>query len=178
MPFSPVLGQIMPAAFNVIPRGWHLCDGTILPLNQYSALFALLGTTYGGNGTTTFALPDLRGRAILGSTGPSGAYPQGTSNGTATVALTTSQIPTHNHTLLGTTTAGSGPLQVSPAGKLFGTNTDGTNKIFAVAGSGEVALSVSTNIGNDGSGVAHNNMQPYLAINYMIAMVGIFPSRP
>jgi len=179
MPANPYVGQIMPTAFNVIPRGWHLCDGSLLPISQYQAVFALTGTTYGGNGTSNFALPDLRGRAILGTDGTiSGLYPPGLQTGTTTVPLTPSQIPQHNHIIQASTTPGAGPVQ-SPAGKIFGTDTSvgGSEKIFATAGSAEVALAVSTNLVNDGGNQPHNNMQPYLAINYMIALQGIFPSR-
>jgi microcystin-dependent protein len=180
MPLNPFIGQIMPAAFGVIPRGWHLCDGSLLPINQFQAMFSLLGTTYGGNGTTNFALPDLRGRAILGTSGTtSGLFPPGLQSGTSTVPLTPSQIPQHTHILQASTTAGSGTFPVSPSGKIFGTNTSagGAEKIFATTGSAEVALAVGTNVMIDGGGQPHNNMQPYLAINYMIATAGIFPSR-
>jgi microcystin-dependent protein len=179
MPVNPFIGQIMPTAFNVIPKGWHLCDGSLLPINQYQAVFALIGTTYGGNGTSNFALPDLRGRAILGTDGTtSGLYPPGLQSGTTMVPLTPSQIPQHNHIIQASTTNGSG-TRVSPAGRIFATDTvgGGTEKIFATAGSAEVALAVSTNLVNDGGSQPHNNMQPYLAINYMIALTGIFPSR-
>jgi microcystin-dependent protein len=176
MPADPVLGQIMPAAFNVIPRGWHLCDGSLLAISANAALFSLLGTIYGGNGTTNFALPDLRGRAILGSSGTSGQYPQGSPSGSTSVSLTPSQIPAHNHLIQASTTAGSGGFPVSPVGRIFAaTSTD--EKIFATAGSAEVTLTLSTNVVNDGGSLPHNNMQPYLAINYMIALQGIYPSR-
>jgi microcystin-dependent protein len=178
MPLTPFIGQIMPAPFNVVPRGWHLCDGSLLPINQFQAVFALLGTAYGGNGVTNFALPDLRGRAILGVSGASsGPYPPGLQSGAAAVPLTTSQIPSHNHTVQASTTGGQGNSAVQPTGKLFGNTTSGTEKIFATAGSAEVALAASTNIASDGGGQPHNNMQPYLAINYMIALQGLFPSR-
>ena len=179
MPQTPFLGQIMPAAFGLIPKGWHLCDGSLLAINANSALFSLLGTTYGGNGTTNFGLPDLRGRAILGTSGSlSGLYPPGILTGSTTVSLTTSQIPPHNHIVQASTTPGAGPKQ-SPAGKLFGTDTvgGGGEKIFATAGSAEVTLAASTNLTNNGSNLPHNNMQPYLAINYLIALTGLFPSR-
>jgi len=85
MPLNPVLGQIMPFAGPNVPRGWALCNGALLSIQQYQALFALIGTAYGGNGTTNFALPDLQGRAILGSSGTSGNYPAGMKSGTTTV---------------------------------------------------------------------------------------------
>lgn len=178
MPVTPYIGQIMPAPFNVIPHGWHLCDGSLLGIAQNQALFSLIGTTYGGNGTSNFQLPDLRGRAILGTSGTtSGLYPPGLLSGVAAVPLTPSQIPQHNHTLQASTTGGSGTLPVPPTGKIFGTTTAGTDKIFATAGSAEVALAPSTNLMNDGGSLPHNNMQPFLAINYMIALQGLFPSR-
>jgi microcystin-dependent protein len=177
MPLTPFIGQIMPSPFGVVPRGWHLCDGSLLPINQFQAVFALLGTAYGGNGVTNFALPDLRGRAILGTSGASsGPYPAGLLSGASSVPLTPSQIPSHNHTIQASTTSGQGILPVQPTGKLFA-NTSGNDKIFAAAGSAEVTLAASTNIANDGGGQPHNNMQPYLAINYMIALQGLFPSR-
>ena len=176
MPAEPVLGQIMPVAFNsVLPKGWALCDGSLLSITANQALFALIGTTYGGNGTVNFALPDLRGRAILGSSGQGGIYPAGTKAGSTTVTLTTSTIAAHTHTIQGSTTAGSGKV-TSPAGNYFGVAADG-KKIFGTPGSAEVLLAISTNVANDGGNQGHNNMQPYLTINYLIATSGTFPSR-
>jgi microcystin-dependent protein len=176
---QPVLGQIMPFAGSVVPRGWLPCNGALLPINQNAALFSLLGTAYGGNGTTTFALPDLQGRALLGSTGNGGNFPAGMVAGTTTVNLTTAQIPSHNHIIQASTTAGAG-RGASPAGHLFGANTAPANdpdKIFLTAGTAETNLASATNVVNDGGGQAHNNMQPYLVISYLIAVNGIFPSR-
>jgi microcystin-dependent protein len=176
---QPILGQIMPFAGTVVPKGWLRCNGALLPINQNQALFALLGTTYGGNGTTTFALPDLQGRALLGATGSGGNFPAGMVAGTTTVTLTTAQIPSHNHIIQASTTAGAGRGSV-PAGHLFGVNTEPTNSpvaIFLTAGTAETNLATSTNVLPDGGGLAHNNMQPYLVISYLIAANGIFPSR-
>jgi microcystin-dependent protein len=179
MPQSPVLGQIMPFAGTQVPRGWALCNGALLSIQQNSALFSLLGTYYGGNGTSNFALPNLQGRAILGSSGQSGNYPAGTISGTTTVTLSVGQLPAHNHFIQVSTKDGSG-RGASPANNVFAVNTEPTGnpkKIFLLAGSMETNLASSTNIVNNGGGTAHNNMQPYLTISYMIATMGIFPSR-
>jgi microcystin-dependent protein len=179
MPLNPVLGQIMPFAGPNVPRGWALCNGALLSIQQYQALFALIGTAYGGNGTTNFALPDLQGRAILGSSGTSGNYPAGMKSGTTTVTLSVAQLPGHNHFIQTSTTNGAGRGS-TPLNNLFGVNTEpaaNPKKIFLLAGSMETNLAPSTNVVPDGGGQPHNNMQPYLTINYLIAMTGTFPSR-
>jgi microcystin-dependent protein len=176
MPLDPVLGQIMPVSFNMpqnIPRGWHLCDGSLLPIGPNQALFSLLGTSFGGDGQTTFGLPDLRGRAVVGQAAGVGAV-----QGTTTVTLTDQEMPSHNHVLAGSTTAGAGRSS-SPANNLFGVNTLGSpaEQIFATAGSGDMPIASGTNVQPAGSSQPHNNMQPYLVVNYMIATSGIYPSR-
>jgi microcystin-dependent protein len=180
MPAQPILGQIMPFGGTTVPRGWALCNGALLAIQTNQALFSLLGTFYGGDGIRTFGLPDLRGRGILGSTGNAGDFPAGMTSGTVSVTLNTQQIPSHNHIIQASTTKGSGRGAASPANNLFGVNTlptDNPTSIFLTAGSGETSLAPGTNIVNEGGNVAHNNMQPYLVINYMIALNGIFPSR-
>jgi microcystin-dependent protein len=180
MPYSPVLGQIMPFAGTVVPRGWAPCNGQLLSIQQNQALFSLLGTYYGGNGTTNFALPDLRGRAILGSTGNAGQYPVGMTGGSVTVTLALPQLPAHNHLVQVSAAVGGGRGDVPPTNNVFATNAlpaSNPTKIFATAGSGDTALAIGTNLVNEGSGQAHNNMQPYLAISYLIALQGVFPSR-
>jgi microcystin-dependent protein len=137
MPLNPVLGQIMPFAGPNVPRGWALCNGALLSIQQYQALFALIGTAYGGNGSSNFALPDLQGRAILGSSGTSGNYPAGLISGTTTVALSVAQLPSHNHLIQASTTNGAGRGS-SPLNNLFGVNTEpaaNPKKIFLPAGS-------------------------------------------
>ncbi|MDO9426065.1 MAG: tail fiber protein [Methylobacterium sp.] len=174
MPTEPFIGQIMPAGFGITPKGWLPCNGQILPIQQNSALFSLLGVTYGGDGVRTFALPDLRGRAILGSNIGSVAW--GQIGGTENVILLPQHLPAHNHSIEATTKIGTG-RSASPTNNIFAaTNT--TEMIFAPAGNNEVPLAPSTNVGSAGNGGQHNNMQPYLAINYLIAISGIFPSRP
>jgi len=179
MPVQPILGQIMPFAGSFAPRGWAFCNGALLAIAPNQALFSLLGTAYGGNGINTFALPDLRGRAILGSTGGGGTYPAGTVSGVTTVTLNATQIPAHSHFIQVSTAQGAG-RGASAANNLFATNTipaDDPKKIFANAGQGEVPLALSTNLTDTGGGLEHNNMQPYLVINYVIATQGIYPSR-
>lgn len=179
MPLEPVLGQIMPFGGQRVPRNWALCDGSLLAIRNFQALFALLGTYYGGDGVNTFALPDLRGRAILGATGGSGAYPIGSRGGTVSVTLNVQQLPPHNHAMQAATTAGAGRGSV-PAGHIFGTTNyppSDPPKVFVTAGTGEMPLASGTNIINEGSNQPHNNMQPYLAINYVIALQGIYPSQ-
>jgi microcystin-dependent protein len=177
MPYQPVLGQIMPFAGTQIPRGWALCNGAALSIQQWQALFSLLGTYYGGNGVTTFCLPDLRGRAILGSSGGTGAYPAGMISGSVSVNMTGLQLPQHNHMIQATAANGQG-RGAPPDNNIFATSTAPANKyIFLTAGSGETPLAVGTNLVNEGGGQAHNNMQPYLVISYLIAMQGTYPSR-
>ncbi|MBW7968510.1 tail fiber protein [Bradyrhizobium sp. BR 10289] len=180
MPLNPVLGQIMPFAGSVIPKNWALCNGALLSIQQNQGLFSLLGTYYGGNGVTNFQLPDLRGRAIMGSTGNAGLYPVGMINGSPQATLNVQQIPSHNHLIQVSAAQGGGRGSVPPAGNVFATNTlpaANPTKIFATAGSGDTQLALATNLLNDGSNQAHNNMQPYLTISYLIALQGVYPSR-
>ena len=177
MPLTPFVGQIMPAAFGFVPRGWAACNGQILSIQQNQALFSLLGVTYGGDGRITFALPDLRGRSIVGSDFTSVAW--GEIAGSETVGMTNEQLPRHTHSLQASTTAGPTGRPAPPVGKLFGVNSaTSPASIFAPAGSNEVVLSAGTNVPPSGGNQPHNNMQPYLTINYVIALNGMFPSRP
>jgi microcystin-dependent protein len=155
--------------YNFAPKGWALCNGQLLPINQNQALFALLGTTYGGNGQTTFALPDLRGRVPISSGQGPGleSYNLGQAGGTERVAITAGQMPAHNHAL----NVHSGKsLQTSAIGNLLANGSVYTNEpANGVANYGAV--------GNAGSGQAHENRQPYLTLNWIIALQGVFPSQ-
>ena len=174
MPYEPFIGQIMPAGFGIIPRGCALCDGSLLAISSNQALFSLFGTRYGGDGRTTFALPDLRGRAIRGA--PT-SDTMGMLDGVVAVTLSNTELPQHTHTLSGSTTQGTGRGS-SPAAHVFGVSTvQGGTLIFGVAGSGEIPLAPNTNLAPNGGSQPHNNMQPYLVINYMVALQGIYPSR-
>lgn len=170
------MGQVMPVAFPFAPKGLAQCDGQLLPIAQNQALFSLLGTVYGGNGTTTFALPDLRGRVPVGF-GPSvdpnwpvSPYALGERAGGETVTLTTAQLPSHTHQCAGTNAQGD---KGNPTNSLYGTNSA---PIYGNAGASEVVLSPGS-IARAGGNQAHPNMQPYAAINFCIALTGIFPSR-
>lgn len=174
MPLEPFVGQIMPAGFGMTPRGWLPCNGQLLPIQQNQALFSLLGVAYGGDGIRTFGLPDLRGRAILGSNLGSVAW--GQIDGTESVTLLLQDLPAHNHSIGATTKIGTG-RSASPTNNVLAA-TNSTEMIFAQAGSNEVPLASNTNVGSDGNGLPHNNMQPYLTVNYLIAVNGVFPSRP
>jgi len=166
---SPFLGEITLFGFNFAPRGWALCSGQLLPINQNDALFSILGTTYGGNGTTSFALPDLRGRTpIHGGTGPGlSNYVLGQQGGTENVTLLSSQMPSHQHTA----SASSGaPAVASPAAAAWASGGSS-----AYQASANTIMSANA-FANAGGNQAHNNQQPSLALNYCIALFGIFPS--
>ena len=167
MPLQPYIGQIMPAGFATIPRGWAPCNGATMSISQNQALFSVLGTVYGGDGRTTFALPDLQGRAVMGANLGS----IGQINGSETVTLTTDQLPSHTHIVQASTTLGS----ARPAANLFGEISG--ESIFAVPGSNDVALPADANVTPQGGGAPHNNMQPFLVVNYMIALQGLYPPR-
>jgi microcystin-dependent protein len=169
---NPFLGEIIAVPFNFVPRGWLPCDGRLMPLSQNTALFSLLGTMYGGNGQSTFALPDLRGRVIVGPGQGQGLsnYDIGQTGGEAGVALLAEQMPAHQHTLA---------LTYSPA---LGTTDSPDNAYLASNGSGEPQYEPSSNgftySGPAGVAAAHENRQPYLVLNYIIAVQGVYPPRP
>jgi len=164
---EPFLAEIILFAGNFAPRGWALCQGQILPINQNQALFSLLGTTYGGDGRTSFALPDLRGRVpIHPGHGPGlSNYDLGQKGGTETNTLTPNQLPSHNHSI----GAAEEATATDPSGGY-------------VAGTGAAAFSASADVqlkptNNAGGGQAINNMQPFNCLNYIISLQGVFPSR-
>ncbi len=165
------LAQIMFMALTFTPRTWAACDGRIVSIASNTALFSLLGTTYGGNGTTTFALPDLRGRVPIGQGGGPGlsSYTLGQMGGTETVTLTLSQLPAHNH---GLNASSATPTTADPSGAALPT---GSSRIYA-SGAASIAMH-GTSVGATGSGQPHDNMQPYLVLNPVICTAGIFPSR-
>lgn len=162
---EPFLGEIRMMSFAFAPGGWAHCNGQQLPVNQNQALFSLLGTRFGGNGTTTFGLPDMRGRVPLHF---GDAAPVGTAGGSETVTLSVAQLPEHSHVVQATTAAAAAPV---PNGALLATGPE-----LYSGGSGTVQLAGDM-LGMTGGGQAHQNMQPYLTINFCIALQGIFPSR-
>lgn len=175
---EPFIGEIMMFAGNFAPRGWAFCNGQLLPINQNTALFSILGTTYGGDGRTTFALPDLRGRlAMHEGQGPGlSSRPLGSKGGTESNTLTTTQMPSHNHVAQVSIPISGDDATTDEAGGLLAT-TDGA-KVYGGSASGTYSGSpINAVVGNTGSNSPINNMQPYLCVNYVIALVGIFPSR-
>lgn len=171
---DPFIGQIMCAGFTFAPRGWAELNGQLLPISQNTALFALLGTTYGGNGQTTFALPDLRGRVPMHAGAAPGLTPrsQGESAGTETVTLTPNQLPPHTHGVTPMGSAADATLQ-SPGGAVPATKARTT--LYA-PGPGTVPMAPLQTTPS-GNGAPVPNMQPYLAIRCFIALEGVFPSR-
>lgn len=177
---EPYIGSIVLFAGNFAPRGWALCQGQLLSIAQNTALFSILGTTYGGNGQTTFALPNLQGqvpiqqgRALSGTT-----YELGEVGGTENVTLLTSQMPAHTHMEVCNSTADTAN-SADPSGCIFANTTDsrGGTAPNIYTNSPANATMAPTSLSVAGGSQPHNNMQPYLAMNYIIALVGLFPSR-
>ena len=168
---QPFLAEIRIFTGNFAPRGWLFCHGQLVSIAQNTALFSLVGTTYGGNGQTTFGIPDLRGRTPIGAGNGPALSPRvlGEMSGVETVTLNSTQIPQHTHAL---NASASAPTTNTPSGNVLPT---GSSRIYA-QGSPSAQLSPSS-IGLAGGSQAHENMQPYLAINYIIATQGIYPSR-
>lgn len=171
---EPFIGQIAVVAFNYAPQGWAKCEGQLLPIAQNQALFALLGTTYGGDGMTTFALPDLRGRVPMGDGNGPGLTPRvlGEKSGSETNTLTIAQMPMHNHTVNASTVDGDQNL---PTGSIPA-NTKALDKEYTSSGA-NTTMSPSM-IGVSGGSQPVNNIQPYTTLTYIIALQGIWPTRP
>lgn len=177
---SPFLAEIRCVSFNFPPKGWAFCNGQLLPINQNRALFSLLGTTYGGNGQTNFALPNLRGRTPI-HTGAS--HTLGEAAGTSSVTLTIPQLPGHTHSMQGRA------AQASLVGGDIPTSTKSLGQAVAASGStpvpvnlyskkasGQVAMAADS-VSTTGGSQPHTNMMPSLVLNYVIALQGIFPSQ-
>lgn len=171
---EPFIGQMMIVGFNFAPKGWALCDGQLLPIAQNTALFSLLGTTYGGDGRTTFALPDMRGRSpIEPGRGPGlSIYTWGEEGGTEDVTLTLSQLPVHNHQMSAYNQVGNA---FSPSNATWAEDAAATAITYSTEDP-NVPMSMSA-IGNTGGSQPHTNIQPYLAMYFCIALVGLYPSR-
>jgi len=162
---EPFLAEVRIVGFNFAPRGWATCDGQILPINQNQALFSLLGTTYGGDGRTNFALPDLRGRTPIHV---SSAHAQGEKAGAETHQLTEQEMPQHTHAWKASSASGDNPI---PAGNVLAGFNNG------YGGSSSPVEPAAGTLANAGAGVGHNNMQPFLTLNFVIALNGLYPSR-
>jgi microcystin-dependent protein len=169
------LGEIRPFAFNFAPSGWQMCQGQTLAISQFSALFALIGTYYGGNGTTTFQLPNLQSCVpISQGTGGGGTYVIGELGGAENVTVTMSTMPMHTHTFSGMNANGNDNKPV--AGAALANSSNGS--FYYGPPSSMTSLNVgAVSLAPVGGGQPHSNIQPYLAINWCIAMSGIFPSR-
>ena len=173
---TPFLGQIMCVGFNFAPVGWAMCNGQLMSIAQNTALFALLGTTYGGDGISTFALPDLRSRVPIGmGQGPGlSPYVQGQMGGTETVTLTTNNLPSHSHLVNATSNPGSAS---HPNGQLLASS--GAAAIYdpGTGGNGVDSQLAPNAVAPTGGGQPIPNIPPYNAMNWIIALQGIFPSR-
>jgi microcystin-dependent protein len=172
---SPFVGEVRPWACNFAPLGWAFCAGQLLAIQQNTALFSLLGTYYGGDGVRTFALPDLQSRApICYGTNPNGTYAIGEVGGTETVTLSGQQMPVHTHTFSGTNATAT---SVKPSnGAALGTSSPG-GAYYAASTSTLTTINVGTVSLYAGGNQAHSNIQPYQAINWCIALQGIYPPR-
>ena len=166
---TPFLGQLALFPWQIIPKGWVACQGQLLPISQFQALFSLIGTTFGGDGRTTFALPDLRGRTPVSA---GNGIVRGERGGEEGHLLTTQEVPAHNHTINATTNAANNP---SPG-----------NNLLAQTGAGATAYKVSSNANAPlnpatvtfyGGSLPHENRSPFLAMNWCIALTGVFPSQ-
>ncbi len=163
---EPFLSEIRMFSFNFPPKGWAFCNGQLLPINQNQALFALLGTTYGGNGQTNFALPNLRGQVPIHE---GNGHTRGERAGSTSVTLTQQQMPQHLHFLQASSNSA-------------GTTLDPTNALLAPVNGGYASPANLTTLSSEmvtsvGGSQAHNNMMPYLVLNFCIALQGIFPSQ-
>ncbi|MBN2387248.1 MAG: phage tail protein [Anaerolineales bacterium] len=173
---DPFIGEIKMVGFTFAPSGWAFCNGQTISIQQNTALFSLLGTIYGGDGSTTFGLPNLQGRAPMHrGTGP-GLTPrtQGNSGGAATVTLTANTMAPHTHTPM----AVQGNNAASPKSNAWGSMVGRTVSSFYQSGTANVTMSAAAlDPAGSASPAPHNNLQPYLAVNFVIAMTGIYPVR-
>lgn len=179
MPSEPYLGELMLTGFDYAPKGWAFCEGQIIAIAPNQALFSLIGTTFGGNGTTTFGLPDLRGRIALGSgQGPGiSAITRGQVAGQEVHTLTIAEMPSHNHGMMGdgVTPANNNAFSPAPGNSLgmsVGQPTEQAS-VYDTGTGGTLAAGTISTVG----GQPHENRQPYLAMRWCIALTGIFPSR-
>jgi microcystin-dependent protein len=177
---DPFIGEIALFAGNFAPQGWFFCDGSLLQVTQYQALYSILGTTYGGNGTTTFGLPDLRGRVPISfgqckdiNGNNLSNYTLGQRGGNEGGPLTIAQMPAHTHPLNASSLSADQP---GPAGNVLATEPTGSSAMYHAMPT-NTALNAAA-VGTVGGAQPVDNRQPYTAINYIIALVGVYPSRP
>lgn len=174
---DPFLGHIMLAGFNFPPHGYALCDGSLLQLSQNQALYALLGKNYGGNGQTNYALPDLRGRTPIGMNYYNNGRPNyaiAASGGQEGVSLSATQIPAHQHLVNGSSIAGT----KTPTGNVYSSvGPVGTKPTYPLYAAPDTMVGLGNPVSSAGGGGAHENMQPFLVLNYAIATSGTWPPR-
>jgi microcystin-dependent protein len=164
---EPFLGEIRIMSFNFPPKGWALCNGQLLPINQNQPLFALFGTTYGGDGRVNFALPNLQGQTPIHI---GGGFSQGQTGGEQNHTLSSAEMPAHAHVAQGTTSNADQPI---PTGNLLGA----ANNMYTGANAGNLTPLEPSSISALGGSQAHQNMQPYLTLSFCVALQGIFPSQ-
>ena len=164
---EPYIGEIKMFAGNFAPVGWAFCDGQTIPISENDVLFNLIGTTYGGDGQSTFALPDMRGRVPIHF---GNGFAQAQSGGAESVTLTANEMPAHTHAFMASTAAGSG---TNPQGNMPAASPS-INLYLADAASASMSPAA---VGASGGGQAHSNFQPYLCVNFIIALQGIYPSQ-
>jgi microcystin-dependent protein len=171
---EPFLAEVRMVGFTFAPRGWAFCDGQILPINQNQSLYSLLGTTYGGDGRTSFALPDLRGRTPIhvGRSNGGNFHTEGQKSGEETHTLAPAEMPNHTHYMRANSNAGN---SISPTNATL-SRFDAGFAYSDYAAADAVPMRAGT-IANSGGSQAHENMQPYLTLNFCIALQGLFPSR-
>ena len=168
---EPFLAEIRMVGFNFAPRGWATCDGQILPINQTQSLYSLLGTIYGGDGRTSFALPDLRGRTPIHF---NTAHAQGQKAGEELHALGVNEMPAHTHVL---NASDASATQAGPSGNLLARPSLALGAVYSTPAQEQDAPLGALAIADKGGGQGHNNMQPFLTVNFCIALQGLFPSR-
>jgi microcystin-dependent protein len=167
---TPILGEVKIISWNFAPQGWAFCNGQFLPINQNQALFSILGTMYGGNGQTTFALPDFRGRVPIHW---GNGFIVGQKAGQEVHTLTLSEMPAHNH-LMNVSTTSTANAATSGNSNYWGTAAD--NSLLYGSGQANAAMNAATS-GPIGGSQPHENRQPYLVLNFIIALQGVFPSQ-
>ena len=168
---SPYVGEIRIVGCNFAPVGWAFCNGAVMPISQNTTLFQLIGTTYGGDGVNTFSLPDLRGRIpVHQGTGGGSSYTMGQNGGVETVTLTTQQIPNHTHPAL---CRSAGSDSANPAGAIWSATSDTRYATSAAVN----ATMAPASIPQAGGSQPHDNLPPYLVVNFIISLFGIFPSQ-
>lgn len=172
---EPFIGEVRMFAGNFAPRGWAFCNGQLMPIAANTALFSLLGATYGGDGKSTFALPDLRGRVPIHAGVGAGPgltpYSRGESSGVPAVTLIQTEMPAHSHNV----SCGTASNQDTPAGGLWSSTARGGGSPYATTTDGTLLSPLS--VTPTGEGLPHNNMQPYLGVSFIIALQGLFPPR-